>query len=131
MQTSPKKFPALKTCLIAGVLGLAAVSTAALADCDEDQETMVGKTIAAAASAKLTPVVPGISKQMISLNSCDAAGGGMVADFKYNVIGSDGLYWVSGTAKVKGGAVSDLKMSSLSPNLAAASAKAGVKLASN
>ena len=118
---------------IAGALALSATAFAsvALADCDDDQEDMVGKAIASAASAKIAPVLATQSKQMISLETCDASGGGLVAEFKFNVIGADGLYWVAGTAKVAGGKVADLKFSSLSPNLAAASAKSGVKLASN
>jgi len=124
---------ASKTWLVAGVLGLSAAvfATQALADCDDGQESMVGKAIAAAAAAKISGMVPGAGKQMINLDTCDTAGGALVADFKYNVIGSDGLYWVAGHAKVSAGSVSDLKLTSLSPNLAAASAKAGVKLASN
>jgi hypothetical protein len=122
-----------KTWLAAGVLGLSAAvfATQALADCDDGQENMVGKAIAAAASAKISSMIPSPGKQMINLDTCDVGGGGLMADFKYNVIGSDGLYWVSGHAKVAGGSVTELKLTSLSSNLAAASAKAGVKLASN
>lgn len=124
---------ATRAWLIAGALALSttAFASVALAECDEDQEDMVGKAIAAAASAKIAPVVATQSKQMINLESCDVAGGGMVAEFKYNVISTDGLYWVTGTAKLAGGKVADLKFGSLSPNLAAASAKSGIKLASN
>lgn len=119
--------------ILAGALGLsfALLSTQAFAECDEGQENMVGKAIAAAASAKIATVVPTQSKQMVSLETCDTAGGSLVSEFKFNVIGSDGLYWLTGTAKVAGGKVADLKISGLSPNLAAASTKAGVKLASN
>ncbi len=112
-------------------LGLGLFATHAFADCDEDQEDMVGKAVAAAAAAKIAGVVPGAGKQMINLESCDVAGGGMVTTFKFNVIGSDGLYWAEGKAKVAGKAVSDLSFSSLSPNLASVSSAKGVKLASN
>ncbi|MDI7776277.1 hypothetical protein [Asticcacaulis sp. EMRT-3] len=124
---------ASKTWLVAGVLGLSAVVFAgqAMADCDDGQENTVGKAIAAAAAAKISSVVHTAGKQMINIDTCDSAGGSLIADFKYNVIGADGLYWVSGHAKFTGGAVADMKFTSLSPNLAAASAKAGVKLASN
>lgn len=127
MQTSTSK------ALLAGALALsfALVTTQAFADCDEGQENMVGKAIAAAASAKIATVVPTQTKKMINLETCDAAGGNLVSEFKFNVIGSDGLYWVTGTAKVSGGQVADMKFSGLSPNLAAASTKAGVKLAAN
>ncbi len=128
MQTS-----ATRAWFVAGALALSATvfASAALADCDEDQEDMVGKAIASAASAKIAPVVTSQSKQMINLASCDTVGTNMIAEFKFNVIGSDGLYWATGTAKVASGKVADMKFSSLSPNLAAASAKSGVKLASN
>ncbi len=125
--------PATRAWFITGALALSATvfASAALAECDEDQENEVGKAIAAAASAKIAPVVATQSKQMINLETCDTAGGNMVAEFKFNVIGTDGLYWVTGTAKVAGGKVADMKFGSLSPNLAAASAKSGIKLASN
>lgn len=118
--------------LAAGAFALSTTlfATAALAECDDDQEAFVGKAIAAAASAKINGVVPGASKQMVSLDTCDTGSGGLIADYKFNVIGSDGLYWLSGTAKVVGNKA-DLKISGMSPNLSAASAKAGVKLASN
>jgi hypothetical protein len=119
--------------LLAGALALsfALVTTQAFAECDEGQETMVGKAIAAAASAKIAPVVPTQTKQMINLETCDTAGANISSEFKFNVIGSDGLYWATGTAKIAAGKVADLKFSGLSPNLAAASTKAGVKLAAN
>ena len=124
---------ATRAWLVAGALALTGTvfASAALAECDEDQEDMVGKAIAVAASAKIAPVIASQTKQMINLESCDTAGTGMVAQFKFNVIGSDGLYWVTGTAKVSGGKVADMKFAALSPNLAAASAKSGVKLAAN
>ena len=120
--------------LIASValMASATFATHALAgDCEDDQVDTAGKVIAAAAAAKLSGLVPGAGKQMINVDDCSAAGGSLKATFKYNVIGSDGLYWVSGEAKVAGKAVADMKISGMSPNLAAASAKSGVKLASN
>lgn len=126
--------PSPKTWLTVAAVALTAsifASQAFAGDCEEDQEAIVGKAVASAAAAKVNAMVPGAGKQMISLDTCDVSGAGMSADFKYNVIGSDGLYWVQGHAKVAGTTVSDLKFSSMSPNLAAASAKSGVKLASN
>ncbi len=123
-----------KAFIIAGatVLTAGVFAAQAFADCDDGQETAVGKAVAAAASTKITGLVTAPGKQMITLDTCDAVGGGTVAaEFKYNVIGSDGLYWLTGKAKVAGSTVNDLKILSTSPNLAAASAKAGVKLASN
>ena len=120
--------------LIASValMASATFATHALAgDCEDDDVTSAGKAIASAASTKLSSVVPGAGKQMISIDECTAAGGALKATFKYNVIGADGLYWAQGEAKVAGKSVADMKFTSLSPNLAAASAKSGVKLASN
>ena len=114
------------------LIASATFATHALAgDCEDDQVDQAGKAIASAAATKLTGLVPGAGKQMINVDECSAAGGALEATFKYNVIGSDGLYWVSGKAKVSGKAVADMKISAMSPNLAAASAKAGAKLASN
>lgn len=117
---------------IAAAVALSATvfATHALADCEDDQQDIAGKAVAAAAAAKLNTLIPGAGKKMVSIDTCDAAGTAIVASFKYNVIGADGLYWVQGTAKVSGKVV-NLKFTALSPNLAAASAKAGVKLASN
>ena len=106
-------------------------SHALAGDCEDDQVDTAGKTIASAASTKLSGLVPGAGKQMINIDDCSAAGGSLKATFKYNVIGADGLYWVSGVAKVNGKSVEDMKFTALSPNLAAVSAKSGVKLASN
>ncbi len=126
--------PSPKAWLPAATIVLAAALFAANAfagDCEEDQEALVGKAIATAAAAKVNALVPGAGKQMISLDTCDVSGAGMSADFKFNVIGSDGLYWVQGHAKVAGAAVTDLKFTTMSPNLASVSAAKGVKLASN
>jgi len=113
------------------VLALGVVATSAFADCEEDQEDMVGKAVAAAASVKVATLVPNAGKQMISLETCELGGGGFTTTFKFNVIGSDGLYWVQGKAKVAGKVVTDLTIAQVSPNLASAASSKGVKLASN
>ena len=132
---SPKKtWRSPKTWLPAAAVTVACAlfaSHAFAGDCDDDQEGLVGKAVASVAASKINSLIPGAGKQMISLDTCDVSGAGIQTDFKFNVIGSDGLYWVQGHAKVSGTAVSDIKFTSLSPNLAAASAKSGVKLASN
>ena len=73
----------------------------------------------------------GSGKQMINLETCDAAGANVTTEFKYNLIGADGLYWAEGRAKIVGGAVKEMTFTKLSPNLASASAAKGVKLAAN
>ncbi|MDC7685100.1 hypothetical protein PQU92_17585 [Asticcacaulis sp. BYS171W] len=113
------------------VAAFAVFAAPAFAECDEAQESAAGKAIASATSAAVAKAVAVEGKQMVSINSCEAAGGGAYAEFKYNFLGAGGLYWVEGSARVKGGAVSELKLKRMSPNLADASTKAGVKLASN
>jgi len=113
------------------VLAAGVFATSAFADCEEDQEDMVGKAVAAAASAKVSTLVPNAGKQMINLETCEVGSGGFTTTFKFNVIGSDGLYWVQGKAKVAGKSVTDLAISQVSPNLASAASSKGVKLASN
>ncbi len=113
------------------VLALGVIATSAFADCEEGQEDMVGKAVAAAASAKVATLIPGAGKQMISLETCDVGTGGFTTTFKFNVIGADGLYWVQGKAKVVSKNVTDLTISQVSPNLASAASAKGVKLASN
>ncbi|WP_443750841.1 hypothetical protein [Asticcacaulis solisilvae] len=126
MFTARKTLPA-----IALSLGLGLFATHALADCEDGQEDAVGKAVASAASGKISAVVAGSGKQMINLETCDAAGGGVTTEFKYNLIGADGLYWAEGKAKLVGGSVKEMTFTKLSPNLASASAAKGVKLASN
>jgi len=126
MFTARKIVPA-----IALSLGLGLFATHALADCDDGQEDAVGKAVAAAASGKINSVVTGSGKQMINLETCDTSGGGLVTEFKYNLIGTDGLYWAEGKAKVVGKDVKEMTFTKLSPNLASASAAKGVKLAAN
>ena len=126
MLTARKSLPA-----IALSLGLGLFATHALADCDDGQEDSVGKAVAAAAAGKINAVVAGSGKQMINLESCDAAGAGVTTEFKYNLIGTDGLYWAEGKAKLVGKDVKEMTFTKLSPNLASASAAKGVKLASN
>ncbi|MGZ3297949.1 MAG: hypothetical protein ACXU8U_06220 [Asticcacaulis sp.] len=116
----------------AALIASAMFATHAMAECDDDQTDLVGKLVAVSASAKITNVVPGAGKQMINVDSCEVGGGGLIVKFKFNVIGADGLYWAAGEAKVVGGrTVSEIKFTGLSPNLASASAKSGVKLASS
>lgn len=112
-------------------LPVLAFAAPALAECDEVQETTAGKAIAAAAAAAVSKAVPIEGKQMVNLSTCERAAGGAYAEFKYNFLGAGGLYWVEGSARISGSTVSELKLRRMSPNLAEASAKAGVKLASN
>ena len=126
MLTARKSLPA-----IALSLGLGLFATHAFADCDDGQEDTVGKAVASAASGKISSVVAGSGKQMINLETCDAGSGGLVTEFKYNLIGADGLYWAEGKAKVVGKDVKEMTFTKLSPNLASASAAKGVKLAAN
>lgn len=116
---------------VTAALAFSVTAASAFAECDESQETAIGKAIASAASAKISPVVTSTGKQMLSLEACDAAAGKVNAEFKYNLIGADGLYWAEGKAKLNGGAVAELTLTKLSPNLASASASKGVKLAAN
>ncbi|MGA9657657.1 MAG: hypothetical protein WBQ60_00950 [Asticcacaulis sp.] len=127
-------FSSSKSLFVAGVFGLsvAAFGSQALADqCNDAQTTTAGKLAAAASSAKVNSLIPSAGKQMINLDLCEVSGSTTSVEFKLNNIGSDGLYWLEGRTKVVGGAAQDLKITSVSANLAAASAKAGVKLASN
>ncbi|WP_298330969.1 hypothetical protein [Asticcacaulis sp.] len=117
--------------VIFSALALTALAAPAFAECDEAQEAAAGKAIAAATAAAVAKAVAVEGKQMVSINTCDAAGKNATAEFKYNFLGAGGLYWVEGTAKYNGAAVTELKLKRLSPNLAAAEAKAGIKLASN
>ncbi len=117
--------------VIVSALALTAFAAPAFAECDEAQEAAAGKAIASAAASTVAKAVAVEGKQMVTLNTCESAGKSATAEFKYNFLGAGGLYWVEGVAKYNGSAVTELKLKRLSPNLAAAEAKAGVKLASN
>lgn len=110
---------------------LSCFGASAFAQCDEAQETSVGKTVAARASAAVSKAVAVEGKQMVNLSTCEAVGGGYTADFKYNFLGAGGLYWAEGTVKISKAGEVDLRLRRLSPNLSEASAKSGVKLAAN
>lgn len=103
----------------------------AFAECDDAEEAAVGKAAAAATASAISKAVAPAGKQMMNIATCTEVPGGYVAEFRFNYLASDGLYWAEGTAKVSGNAVSDLKLKHLSPNLAEAAAKNGLKLASN
>ncbi len=115
----------------ATVLAAGALAGHAFAECDEGAEDMAGKAIATAATAKISSAVTLQGKQMLSLDECNITGGGLYITFKYNVIGTDGLYWIQGSAKVRGSDVTELKVTQMSSNLAAATAAKGIKLAAN
>ena len=119
--------------LIAASVALSAVTLAsqAFAECDEDAQDAAGRAVAVAASAKVSQAVTVQGKQMLSIDDCNATSAGLLVTYKYNFLAADGLYWVMGSAKVNGTNVSDLKVTMMSPNLSAASAAKGVKLASN
>lgn len=118
-------------CAAVAALSLSLAAGHALAECDEGQEAMIGKAIATAAAAKIGAVVPATGKQMVNIESCTDVGAALVAEFKYNLIGADGLYWANGRIKISGKDVKELTFIKLSPNLASASEAKGVKLASN
>lgn len=122
----------IKKILIAAVVVSAMASTSAFAACNEAQETQAGNVAAKISKDFVGKVVPVTGKQMINLNGCEMSGSGFVVDYKYNFLGADGLYWIEATAKFNAdGSGSNIKVTKASPNMAAAEAKAGVKLASN
>ncbi|ESQ74354.1 hypothetical protein [Asticcacaulis sp. AC402] len=123
--------PLRPTLFAATLLISAGLAGHALAECEEAEEATAGKAVATAAAAKVATAVAVTGKQMIDVTECSLNGGGVLVIFKYNVLGADGLYWIQGSAKVKGAAVIDMKVLQMSPNLSAASAAKGVKLASN
>jgi hypothetical protein len=124
----------IKNLIIAG--GIAAMALTAgsafAGECSEEQESTAGMLAAGVGKAAVSKVIAVTGKQMVNISSCDFRAGSYIVDFKYNFLAADGLYWVELNSKFDGtggGAVT--KVSKTSPNMAAAEAKAGVKLASN
>ena len=118
---------------VAAVAAFAAFAVPALAaECSDDQESAAGMLAAGVGKDTVSKVVPVTGKQMVNVESCDFHAGGYNVDFKYNFLGADGLYWVEISAKFNGdGSGASAKVTKESPNMAAAEAKSGVKLAAN
>jgi hypothetical protein len=123
----------IKQVLIAGVAVLAMTAAVAHAgECSDDQQSTAGMLAANVAKAAVSKVVPVTGKQMVNVENCDFHSGAYNVDFKYNFLAADGLYWVEASAKFNGdGSGATIKVTGKSPNMAAAEAKSGVKLASN
>lgn len=101
-------------------------------ECSEDQESTAGMLAAGVGKDAVSKVVAVTGKQMVNVESCDFRAGAYNVDFKYNFLAADGLYWVEVSAKFNGdGSGATAKVTKESPNMAAAEAKAGVKLAAN
>ena len=122
-----------KTLLFAAIaLGAVFAAPAFAAPCTDDQESTAGMLAAGVAKDAVSKVVAVTGKQMVNVETCEFRGGSYQVDFKYNFLAADGLYWVEISAKFGGdGSGATTKVSKSSPNMAAAEAKAGVKLAAN
>ncbi|WP_052019371.1 hypothetical protein [Asticcacaulis sp. YBE204] len=117
-----------KSALISAFV-LSALAVPAFAECSGSEEAATGKAISAAAATAVSKAVAIEGKQMVNLSMCETAPGGIYAEFKFNFLGADGLYWVEGNARMQGANLSEIKLKKMSPNLADATAKAGIKLA--
>jgi hypothetical protein len=111
---------------------MTAAATAYAGSCSDDQESTAGMLAASVAKTAVSKVMAVTGKQMVNIENCDFHGGAYNVDFKYNFLAADGLYWVEASAKFNGdGSGATIKVTGKSPNMAAAEAKSGVKLASN
>ena len=121
----------LLICAIAGTMALSA-SAALAGTCTDDQESQAGMLAAGVSKDAVSKVIAVTGKQMVNIENCEFRGGNFQVDYKYNFLAADGLYWIEATAKFdSAGSNASVKVSKASPNMAAAEAKAGVKLASN
>ncbi|MDI7776276.1 hypothetical protein [Asticcacaulis sp. EMRT-3] len=123
----------IKQVLIIATAALALTAVSAQAgSCSDDQESTAGMLAAGVAKAAVSKVVPVTGKQMVNVESCDFHGNAYNVDYKYNFLAADGLYWVEASSKFNAdGSGASTRISKTSPNMAAAEAKSGVKLASN
>ena len=98
----------------------------------EIQESQAGMLAAGVGKAAVSKVIAVTGKQMVNIETCEFRGGSFIVDYKYNFLAADGLYWVELQSKFAAdGSGATSKVNKSSPNMAAAEAKAGVKLASN
>jgi hypothetical protein len=124
----------IKKTLFTAAIAIMALSAAAAnaSSCSEDQEAAAGMLAAGVAKATVSKVVAVTGKQMVNIQSCEFRAGSFEVDYKYNFLAADGLYWIEATSKFGAdGSGASTKVGKSSPNMAAAEAKAGVKLASN
>ncbi|HTN41977.1 MAG TPA: hypothetical protein VLZ84_12540 [Asticcacaulis sp.] len=123
----------IKKTLFAAVAIMALSTAAANADtCSDDQEATAGMLAAGVGKAAVSKVVAVTGKQMVNVQACEFRAGSYQVDFKYNFLAADGLYWVELSSKFGAdGSGATSKITKTSPNMAAAEAKAGVKLAAN
>ena len=123
----------IKKTLFAAVAIMALSAVAANATpCSDDQESAAGMLAAGVGKAAVSKVVAVTGKQMVNIEACEFRAGSYQVDYKYNFLAADGLYWVELSAKFGAdGSGATTKVIKASPNMAAAEAKAGVKLASN
>ena len=121
-----------KLIIAGGIAAMALCATQAMAECTEDQESAAGMLAAGVGKNAVAKVIAVTGKQMVNIESCEMRSGGYQVDFKYNFLAADGLYWVELSSKFDAaGGNATVKVLKSSPNMAAAEAKAGVKLASN
>ena len=123
----------IKKTLIAAAAIMAMSTVAAVAaPCSDDQESAAGMLAAGVGKAAVSKVVAVTGKQMVNIETCEFRAGAYQVDYKYNFLAADGLYWVELSAKFGAdGSGATTKVTKASPNMAAAEAKAGVKLAAN
>ncbi len=122
-----------KTLIAGGIAALALVAGQAFAgECSDDQQSAAGMLAAGIGKDAVSKVIAVTGKQMVNVENCEFSGGKYNVDFKYNFLAADGLYWVEISAKFdQSGGGASTKVTKSSPNMAAAEAKAGVKLAAN
>lgn len=112
--------------------GLLVSGTAFATECTPEEEAEAGKIAGGLVRNVAKKVMPTEGKQMINVSACEVRGGAFTVDVKYNVLGSDGLYWVTAQTKFgAGGSNPNVKITKTSPTVAAAEAKTGVKISSN
>ncbi len=122
---------ALIISMLAGATALSA-SAAFAGSCSDDQESQAGMLAAGVSKDAVSKVVAVTGKQMVNIEDCDFHAGTFQVSYKYNFLAADGLYWIEANAKFdSAGNNGSVKVTKASPNMAAAEAKAGVKLASN
>jgi len=122
---------ALLISVLTGALALSA-SAAFAGSCSDDQESQAGMLAAGVSKDAVSKVIAVTGKQMVNIEECDFHGNTFQVSYKYNFLAADGLYWIEANAKFdSAGNNANVKVTKASPNMAAAEAKAGVKLASN
>lgn len=105
---------------IVACAGLALASGPALAECDSQQEKLVGRAIAETVAPDVQGMVGEAQRQIVDLNRCEGGSRHFETKFKFTVKDANGkTVWIEGMARGTDATIEDIHYSKASPELKA------------